>query len=117
MSDKKFVQLAKKGAKENARINNNMNEIQLRIREAQEADDRQAVSMLRREYGKKRNEQKSLFAGLVMGSEFDAQSLYRAGQSKTSPDPRWKGYSGNFCLLYTSPSPRDVEESRMPSSA
>ena len=22
-----------------------------------------------------------------------------------------------FCLLYTSPSPRDVEESRMPSSA
>ena len=28
-------------------------------------------------------------------------------------------YSNNFggCLLYTSPSPRDVEESRMPSSA
>ena len=24
---------------------------------------------------------------------------------------------GNGCLLYTSPSPRDVEESRMPSSA
>ena len=24
---------------------------------------------------------------------------------------------GDFCLLYTSPSPRDVEESRMPSSA
>ena len=24
---------------------------------------------------------------------------------------------GNLCLLYTSPSPRDVEESRMPSSA
>ena len=26
-----------------------------------------------------------------------------------------RGY--NICLLYTSPSPRDVEESRMPSSA
>ena len=25
--------------------------------------------------------------------------------------------TGNGCLLYTSPSPRDVEESRMPSSA
>ena len=25
--------------------------------------------------------------------------------------------SNNICLLYTSPSPRDVEESRMPSSA
>ena len=24
---------------------------------------------------------------------------------------------GGYCLLYTSPSPRDVEESRMPSSA
>ena len=24
---------------------------------------------------------------------------------------------GIYCLLYTSPSPRDVEESRMPSSA
>ena len=53
LSDKKFVQLAKKGAKENARINNNMNEIQLKIREAQEADDRQAVSMLRRGIWKK----------------------------------------------------------------
>ena len=26
-------------------------------------------------------------------------------------------FLGRFCLLYTSPSPRDVEESRMPSSA
>ena len=25
--------------------------------------------------------------------------------------------AGLYCLLYTSPSPRDVEESRMPSSA
>ena len=27
------------------------------------------------------------------------------------------GYNVKACLLYTSPSPRDVEESRMPSSA
>ena len=27
------------------------------------------------------------------------------------------GLRSNHCLLYTSPSPRDVEESRMPSSA
>ena len=27
------------------------------------------------------------------------------------------GSTDNTCLLYTSPSPRDVEESRMPSSA
>ena len=30
---------------------------------------------------------------------------------------RWVSRRGNLCLLYTSPSPRDVEESRMPSSA
>ena len=34
--------------------------------------------------------------------------LLVAGQSQVKPA---------FCLLYTSPSPRDVEESRMPSSA
>ena len=37
-------------------------------------------------------------------------------------DKKYKGEKtyleiGNDCLLYTSPSPRDVEESRMPSSA
>jgi len=35
------------------------------------------------------------------------------------PDETWAGSdeAGKGCLLYTSPSPRDVEESRMPSSA
>ena len=45
--------------------------------------------------------------------------------SSTAPVSRYFGdevleheeRSINFCLLYTSPSPRDVEESRMPSSA
>ena len=96
LTEKKIIQLAKKGAKENARINNNMNEIQLKVREAQEADDRLAVSRLRREYGEERNKQKSLFASLVMGSEFDTRSLYRGGKSKTSTDDRWNGYSSNL---------------------
>ena len=30
---------------------------------------------------------------------------------------QWKLQMSYICLLYTSPSPRDVEESRMPSSA
>ena len=37
----------------------------------------------------------------------------KAGFDPTSPDL----HLGHTCLLYTSPSPRDVEESRMPSSA
>ena len=32
-------------------------------------------------------------------------------------DSRTKRDGASICLLYTSPSPRDVEESRMPSSA
>ena len=31
--------------------------------------------------------------------------------------PGFSGEPGNVCLLYTSPSPRDAESSRMPSSA
>ena len=34
---------------------------------------------------------------------------------KEGPKLRWEGVS--FCLLYTSPSPRDLSTSRMPSSA
>ena len=45
----------------------------------------------------------------------DSKKLYRKLQSyleDVSPN-----MANRFCLLYTSPSPRDVEESRMPSSA
>ena len=37
--------------------------------------------------------------------------------SKAKKNKRRTHYKVTACLLYTSPSPRDVEESRMPSSA
>ena len=37
--------------------------------------------------------------------------------TSASPEHPKIYYKYNTCLLYTSPSPRDVEESRMPSSA
>ena len=39
--------------------------------------------------------------------------------AKEQGNARWTEVRASFesCLLYTSPSPRDVEESRMPSSA
>ena len=49
------------------------------------------------------------FLGITRGTEGDAEVYaleFDAWQEKLGP-----------CLLYTSPSPRDVEESRMPSSA
>ena len=49
---------------------------------------------------------------IVLGELVDNKIEYKAINSCISFVP-----SLNGCLLYTSPSPRDVEESRMPSSA
>ena len=46
------------------------------------------------------------------------QSLFQTKQLVfLSTSSAWGVMEGAICLLYTSPSPRDVEESRMPSSA
>ena len=42
---------------------------------------------------------------------------YRARREDIDLKQAFSQYMSNTCLLYTSPSPRDVEESRMPSSA
>ena len=49
-----------------------------------------------------------------LDSWWEAFRVIQAGEVKVSNLP-W--VRANNCLLYTSPSPRDVEESRMPSSA
>ena len=59
----------------------------------------------------------SFTAGEAMILHIDDGSAYTV----TWPSVTWTGGSApelaTSCLLYTSPSPRDVEESRMPSSA
>ena len=51
-------------------------------------------------------------------AKYEKIALIDAGSNFAFKDPEilftWQG---KICLLYTSPSPRDVEESRMPSSA
>ena len=91
-----MVRLASKGAKESKQLLSKMDSIQRELNEAQEADDREAVSRLRREYSKARNEQRTLFAKLVMGDDFDVRSLYGRGTSANPSDPRWKGFSSNL---------------------
>ena len=53
--------------------------------------------------------------------DLDGTLIDTAPDFHTSLNTMLKKYNMNevseFCLLYTSPSPRDVEESRMPSSA
>ena len=58
----------------------------------------------RRNYAKA---QEAYEAGYVSGVTTDLESLVQVVHTQ----------EGMVCLLYTSPSPRDVEESRMPSSA
>ena len=60
---------------------------------------------------------------VVMGIPYDLATTGRAGTRhgpqavrRASANLRWEEKRWP-CLLYTSPSPRDVEESRMPSSA
>ena len=65
-------------------------------------------------------------SGLVIDHRYDvtleqAKFVVRKGGQKRVRDEGKKNVHafavGYICLLYTSPSPRDVEESRMPSSA
>ena len=67
-----------------------------------------------------------LFVGEGPGQSEDEQGLPFVGRSgqlldkylfAIDLDRASNCYIANICLLYTSPSPRDVEESRMPSSA
>ena len=94
LEPKAMVSLAGKAARASKGVLSEMERIQKNIREAQEADDREAVARLRREYGKARNEQRSLFAKLIMGDDFDVRSLYNRGTNGIGKaDSRWKGYN------------------------
>ena len=54
-------------------------------------------------------------------NEYDSNRIYdsvkKIGYEKTETYEEANCYLLNTCLLYTSPSPRDAESSRMPSSA
>ena len=63
-------------------------------------------------------------SSIVPGGSGDVMPNPAASQTETTPsDGQDAAFQMHFidvgqaCLLYTSPSPRDVEESRMPSSA
>jgi len=74
-------------------------------------DDLRSVlgEIARAEYqGSREDASLSIFFGAQTSTEFVDDYAYRETTSRVQ---------SNTCLLYTSPSPRDVEESRMPSSA
>ena len=60
----------------------------------------------------KSGEQKFAIGGRLM-LDYDSMDSGHQTENKSFSDMEWR----RTCLLYTSPSPRDVEESRMPSSA
>ena len=61
---------------------------------------------------KKHKQEKSLAAKLITTPKFSVESL-----TKNYTEQIMDISSKKFCLLYTSPSPRDLSTSRMPSSA
>ena len=52
----------------------------------------------------------------LKAADFGGDFLWGAACASYQVEGSWNT-DGKGCLLYTSPSPRDVEESRMPSSA
>ena len=54
---------------------------------------------------------KTVNSGTTWEPVFDKESVYSIGDVTIDPS------NSNICLLYTSPSPRDLSTSRMPSSA
>ena len=52
-----------------------------------------------------------------LGDAFSITALSANKNGKRLVEQAKKYYPDSICLLYTSPSPRDVEEYRMPSSA
>ena len=80
-----------------------------RVKQRQHYNVAKYDTYLDNSYKKFMNENKKTVMYLVKEFEMkkSAAAYKRASTDKT----------GIICLLYTSPSPRDVEESRMPSSA
>lgn len=95
LDEEKLVKLARKGSKASKEINDQMENIQKKLREAQEADDREAVAKLRREYGVARNQQRTIFAKLIMGPDFDVRSLY-GNSNPYKKNDRWKGFNSGI---------------------
>ena len=62
-------------------------------------------------------QKKSIFGIEKIVKHENGQALPIYEEKIESPFGPAAGPNSQLCLLYTSPSPRDVEESRMPSSA
>ena len=84
------------------------------VQEAQLAYDLSVAAKIRSE-GALFNAREELNS--LIGREIFSIDSLKADIVPENPNPTTKQEWVDICLLYTSPSPRDVEESRMPSSA
>ncbi|MBU63202.1 MAG: hypothetical protein CMI26_11955 [Opitutae bacterium] len=109
LKGKEMLSVAKKGARMSKSSNDEMLGIQKKLRAAQENNELENVSRLRREYGQLRNKQRASYASLIMGKGFDGRALYgKAPISKSSSDlspDRWKGFSRQLVRASYMPSP------------
>ena len=68
--------------------------------------------------GRKKNELKQIFARFLIDSIVSYPDNHISlGHEERKSEKRIRGTKDQSCLLYTSPSPRDLSTSRMPSSA
>ena len=109
LKGKEMLSVAKKGARMSKSSNDEMLGIQKKLREAQENNELETVSRLRREYGQLRNKQRASYASLIMGKGFDGRALYGRAPSREkisdSSTDRWKGFSRQLVRASYMPSP------------
>ena len=69
------------------------------------------------EISKSESISRSKVVGILVEEALDARGIANFGYSNISKSNIFKSDNFKICLLYTSPSPRDKRQSRMPSSA
>ena len=106
-----------KGKKNSKRISGNLNSLQKRrqsLREKYREDESFREKKLKAAFERYMNDEEFRDHMKVTDrARYRNNSAYRLNKKRNAIDK----YATNTCLLYTSPSPRDLSTSRMPSSA
>ena len=94
MGSAQLIEYVRDGLQQSLEIQEEMNGLSAKIKEAVEADDREELSQLKNRQNQLRGRQQSAIASLIMGEEFDVRPMYRNNPlpSKKPPSPDRKKF-------------------------
>jgi hypothetical protein len=94
MGSAQLIEYVRDGLQQSLEIQEEMNGLSAKIKEAVEADDREELSQLKNRQNQLRGRQQSAIASLIMGEEFDVRPMYRNNPfpNKKPPSPDRKKF-------------------------